>query len=228
MKRNKLNKEDRYKILEIIGHYIYDREVKPYMDKVNETFEEELIKCLVIYEKTFNITEDVKKFCLKYNMFNNSYTVYKDGCNKYNYNTLNYFYFNKYSKDCPVTLAKNLSFEQNFSFPFYDKLCFVPVTIDEFNFNGSFSIFLEQRYRETCKDLLEEVSEKSKYAYELYSKFESIINSCIYEDEVRKFVEIQHVIDYLDCRFRDKLSTELSTINQETVDFIKMYLTSKK
>lgn len=227
MKRNKLTKEDKCKILEIVGHYIYDREVKSYMDKVNETFENELIKCLVIYEKVFNITDEIKKFCLKYNMFNESYVIYKDGCNKYCNNTLNYFYFNKYNKEKPVALYHDYGFQQKFSLPFFDKLCFMPIYIEEYNFNGSFSLFLEKRYRETCKDLLEEVSEKSKYAYELYEKFESIIISCIYEDEIRKFIEIQHVTDYLDSRFKDKLSTELSTINNDTVDFIKLYLQSK-
>lgn len=227
MKRNKLTKDDKCKILEIVGNYIYDREVKLTMNKVNETFKKELAKCLVIYEKTFNITDEIKKFCIKYNLFTNSYIVYKDNCNKYDDNSLAYFYSSKYCKEQPMILQKSYCFKQEFALPFYDKLCYIPVYIEEYNFIGSFSLFLEQRYRETCKDLLEEVSEKSKYAYELYEKFESIINSCIYEDEIRKFIEIQHVTDYLDSRFKEKLSTELSTINNDTIDFIKIYLQSK-
>ena len=60
----------------------------------------------------------------------------------------------------------------------------------------------------------------------IYLDFKAILDLCNTDVDVNEHFQIPEITEYFEKRFGKKLSTELSTVNKEKIDFIKNYLNS--
>ena len=82
------------------------------------------------------------------------------------------------------------------------------------------------KYKEVLRNNLTQTNERSTIARKIYLDFKAILDLCNTDVDVNEHFQIPEITEYFEKRFGKKLSTELSTVNKEKIDFIKNYLNS--
>lgn len=226
MAKNKLNKEDKKQLAYIIANFIYKKEglkdLKEERNKIKEKFLDDIEK---LYYNLFNMDKTVIDFAKKYGIqqsitlrIDRDYTVKEDI-----YET---FDPNKYSYDWDFHAKDNSYYENSEKrLPFYGTLCYQPVDIGN-DKNTSINSFIGKKYKEVLQNNLAQTCERSKIAEKIYLDFKAILDLCNTDVDVNEHFQIPEITEYFEKRFGKKLSTELSTVNKEKIDFIKNYLKS--
>ena len=219
MAKRKLLIKDKEALIDIIAKYLDDKELKELKNKIIEKQDEFNKENLKDYLKTFNISNDIYNFALKYNILSYVYNCGFDYHSQDNWKIFDY----RQGKNKNY-IDEFCSFNYSFKLPYYDSLSYVYYG-DE---NTTTSSCIVTKYRKFMKPYCEAVVEKSKKVIEMFNDIQKIIWNSEFVEDFEKIIDIQEVTDYVNNKFINKKSTALSTINQEKIDFIKNYLTSLK
>lgn len=225
MAKNKLNKEDKKQLAYLIADFIYRKEGLKELEEEREKIKEKFLDDIEnLYYKLFNIDKNLIDFAKKYGI------VYKISLHiDKNYSADEKIYEN-FSPDNNYQwdyFERDASYYEHTEriLPFYDRLIYQTVDIGN-NKNTTFSAFIGKKYKEVLRDNLTKTTEKSEIAKKIYLDFKTILELCNTDVDVYEHFQIPEITEYFEKRFGKKLSTELSTVNKEKIDFIKNYLNS--
>lgn len=221
MNRIKLTKDIKKLICNYIAKELYNIHIKDKMNNIINMQQKFIKQAEKEYLKIFEFTDEIIDFCKKYNLIDS--------------NNVYFGYYNNYSGNDRIVFSSNYSFDNNyiscsnysisFCFPLYYKLNYIYIN------NNNQETFHNKFFNDYEKYLfpyVKEISDISKNVKNDYLQFKEVVFSCNYVDEIEKFIPFKSVKDFLDKKFVTKLSTELCTINEEKIDFVKNYLKNKK
>lgn len=224
MTKVKITTKDREGILKIIAEYLYKKELSKDLKKLNDKKEKFIKDIREWYIAYFNIDKHLLDFAEKYNI-NETCNI---SCNTY-------YYGSEVNKTTNKNCYKNFDYEEidhncvnmtsypiRFDLPYYNKLSFISVSED----NKVCDFFIYKKYIEYMYETFINYEKKTEETSNIFKKFKKIVTSCMYYDELQKFINFKELNTFIDKRLNKKLSTELCTINKETVDFVKNYLES--
>lgn len=220
MTRIKLSKEVKILICDYIAKELYNMHIKDKINKINDIQQEFIKQAEKEYLKIFNFTDEIINFCKKYNLIDSNSV-----CFNYNndYPTTDRIIFDS-NYDFNDDYISYSSYLINFCFPLYYKLSYIYINNNQETFNSKFF----NDYAKYLFPYVKEISDISKNVKKDYLQFKDVVFSCNYVDEIEKFIPFKSVKEFLDKKYTTKLSTELCTINEEKIDFVKNYLKSKK
>lgn len=226
MAKNKLTKEDKKQLAYIIANFIYKKEgLKDLNEERNNIKNKFLDDIEKLYYSLFNLDDDLIKFAKKYGI-QQQVTLHIDRDYSLKEDIYGTFNPNKYSYDWDYYTKDNSYYENSEKrLPFYGTLCYQPVDIGN-DKNTSISRFIDKKYKEALQNNLVMTNEKSKIANKIYLDFKAILELCNTDVDVNEHFQIPEITEYFEKRFGKKLSTDLSTVNKEKIDFIKNYLNS--
>lgn len=194
------------------------------MKKLNDRKEKFIKDIKEWYIGRFNIDKHLLEFSDKYNIV--------DTCS-INCNT--YYYGSEVNKDIHKNCYKSFDYDKldydcinmtfyplHFELPYYNKLSYIPA--DENNKVCDYVIY--SKYINYMYETFLDYEKKTQEIVDVYKKFKKIVTSCMYYDELQKFINFKELNTFIDKKLNKKLSTELCTINKDTVDFVKNYLES--
>lgn len=225
MAKNKLTKDDKKQLAYIIANFIYKKEglndLNDEREKIKEKFLDDIEE---LYYSLFNIDKSLIDFANKYGI-QHQVSLYIDRDYKAKEDIYSSFSPN-ISYDWDYFKNDHSYYENSGKYlPYYNTLCYQ--TIDIGNEKDTYiSSYIVKKYKEVLRDNLIITSEKSEKAKKIYLDFKAILNLCNTDVDVNEHFQIPEITEYFEKRFGKKLSTELSTVNKEKIDFIKNYLNS--
>lgn len=221
MARIKLTRETKITICDYIAEELYNMHIKDKMINIGNMQQNFIKQAKEEYFKIFGFTDEIIKFCDKHNL-RDSNRLYFDCCyTKYSATDRTLFKSdNGFNSD--YTIQSNYGVE--FCFPLYYKLNYLYINNNQETFSNK--IFSD--YEKFMFPAVKEISDISKIVKNDYLQFREVVFSCNYVDEIEKFIPFKSVKEFLDKKYVSKLSTELCTINNEKIDFVKNYLKNKK
>ena len=223
MAKNKLTKDDKRQLAYLIADFIYKKEgLKDLNDerkKIKEKFLDDIEK---IYHSVFNLDKTLIDFAKKYGI-QHQVTLHMDRDYREKEDIYGTFSPNN-SYDWDYFVKDNSYYENSGKYlPYFGTLCYQSVDIGNHK-NTNFSHFIGMKYKEVLRNNLYQTNERSKIAHKIYLDFKAILDLCNTDVDVNEHFQIPEITEYFEKRFGKKLSTELSTVNKEKIDFIKNYL----